>query len=267
MSSLAPHFGDGAPARRGLPARTGKPALAVRGLRKSYGSAVAVDGISLDVDEGETLGLLGPNGAGKTTLMHLLAGALRADSGELVIAGVSNPYGADARRSIGLAPQAIALYLELTAEENLRFFGRIYGLSGALLRERVERALLVAELVDRRAHRVSTMSGGMQRRLNLAVATVHAPRILLCDEPTVGVDPQSRVHLLRTMADLASSGRTIVLSTHYIEEAERLCDRVAIVDRGRVVAVDTVARLVSAHGRGEGLEAAFLALTGRTLRE
>jgi len=242
-------------------------ALALRGLRKRYGDAVAVDGIDLDVREGETLGLLGPNGAGKSTLMHLVCGVLRPDEGTVTITGASDPTRSDVRRRVGIAPQSIALYLELTAEENLRFFGRLYGLRGQDLDVRVEHALVVAELVDRRTHRVSTMSGGMQRRLNLAAAMVHEPAVLLLDEPTVGVDPQSRTHLLDTVAKLAKSGRTVLLSTHYIDEAERLCERIAIVDKGRIVAVEPVEKLVREHGRGEGLEAAFLALTGRSLRE
>ncbi len=213
-------------------------------LRKTYGTLVAVDGISFEVRRGETFGLLGPNGAGKTTTIHMLAGVLPPTSGKVSIEGADG----DLRRSIGTAPQSLSLYQDLTAEENVRFFGRLYGLGGARLAERVDRVLDLVGLSERRRDRVRTFSGGMMRRLNLACAMVHDPPVLLLDEPTVGVDPQSRNRLFENIESLKKEGRTILYTTHYMEEAQRLCDRVAIVDHGRVMALDTVDRLIDAHG-------------------
>ncbi len=229
-------------------------ALTVRDLRKAYGRTVAVDGVSFEVGRGETLGLLGPNGAGKSTTLHMLVGALRPDSGEVLLEGAGDPASADARRAIGVAPQSLALYEQFTAEENLRLFGRLYGLAGGLLAERVDWALRFAGLTDRARDRVAAYSGGMKRRLNLACALVHDPRVLLLDEPTVGVDPQSRNHIFESIESLAAEGRTIVYTTHYMEEAERLCDRVAILDHGRVLAIGTVEDLVAAHGGASLIE-------------
>jgi linearmycin/streptolysin S transport system ATP-binding protein len=229
--------------------------ILARDLRKSYGSVTAVDGVSLEVRRGETLGLLGPNGAGKTTTIHLLVGTLKPDSGEVEIDGTSDPTRPKARRSIGVAPQSLALYGELTGEENLAFFGELYGLRGARLRERVQSGLELAGLVEHRRRRVKTYSGGMQRRLNMACALVHDPPVLFLDEPTVGVDPQSRNHIFENIEALTKEGRTVLYTTHYMEEAERLCDRVAIMDRGRILALDTVDRLIEQHGGASVVEA------------
>jgi ABC-2 type transport system ATP-binding protein len=222
--------------------------IEVRDLRKSYGSLVAVDGVTFEIRRGETFGLLGPNGAGKTTTIHLILGVLTPDSGSVSVNGGTDPTRADIRRQIGFAPQAQALYPELTGEENLAFFARLFGLSGTGLAERVRWALEFAGLTDRRRDAVKNYSGGMQRRLNLAVAVVHDPPVLLLDEPTVGVDPQSRNHIFESIEALKRLGRTIVYTTHYMEEAQRLCDRVAILDRGRVLALDTVDGLIERHG-------------------
>jgi ABC-2 type transport system ATP-binding protein len=222
--------------------------IQVTELRKSYGSTVAVDGISFDVRSGETFGLLGPNGAGKTTTLHMICGALRPDAGTITINGQANPTQEAVRRQLGIAPQAIALYEELTAEENLAFFGRLYGLAGSRLRERVGVVLQMAGLTERRRDAVKTFSGGMKRRLNLACALVHDPAVVFLDEPTAGVDPQSRNHLLDTITKLPSHGRAVIYTTHYMEEAQRLCDRVAIMDQGRMLALDTVDGLVIRHG-------------------
>ena len=208
-------------------------------LRKRYGALTAVDGISFEVRSGETFGLLGPNGAGKTTTLNLLVGTLTPDGGSVYINGEADPTNATVRQQIGYAPQAIALYGELTAEENLTFFGRLYGLSARQLRERARQALDLTGLSDRRQDRVRTFSGGMKRRLNLACALIHDPPVLLLDEPTVGVDPQSRNLIFDKIEWLRGQGRTIVYTTHYIEEAQRLCDRVAIMDHGRILALDT----------------------------
>jgi ABC-2 type transport system ATP-binding protein len=229
--------------------------IQVSGLRKAYGQIVAVDGVSFDIRKGETFGLLGPNGAGKTTAIHLLTGALRPDAGTVTVNGTADPTRLEVRRQVGLAPQALALYDELTGEENLTFFGRLYGLAGARLRERVGRGLEFAGLTERRADRTKTYSGGMKRRLNLACALVHDPAAVFLDEPTAGVDPQSRNHLFDAIEALAREGRTILYTTHYIEEAERLCDRVAIMDHGRVLALDTVEGLICRHGARAVVEA------------
>ncbi len=222
--------------------------IRVTDLRKSYGSNQAVDGVSLEIRPGETFGLLGPNGAGKTTTIHMIVGVLRPDAGSVELNGQGSPSSNAARGRMGLAPQALALYDTLTAQENLAFFGRLYGLSGERLRQRVQWALEVAGLVDRRFDRVATFSGGMKRRLNLVAALVHDPAVLLLDEPTVGVDPQSRHHIFERIEALKKEGRTILYTTHYIEEAARLCDRVAIMDHGRIRALDKVDHLIAEHG-------------------
>jgi ABC-2 type transport system ATP-binding protein len=240
--------------------------LTVTSLRKSYGDRVAVDGLSFEVGAGETFGLLGPNGAGKTTTMSLVTGLLVPDGGAVSLAG-GPPTAPEVRRKLGLAPQALALYPELTAEENLRFFGRLYGLGGATLPARVGAALALAGLRDRRHDRVSSFSGGMQRRLNLACALVHDPQVILLDEPTAGVDPQSRLHLFEAIEKLEADGRTIVYTSHLMEEVERLCDRIAIMDHGRLLALGTLEELLGAHPGCANLEAVFLKLTGRRLRD
>ncbi len=222
--------------------------IKVRQLRKAYGALQAVDGISFDLAGQETFGLLGPNGAGKTTTLHLMIGLLRPDSGSIEINGVTDPTRPSVRQSIGVAPQALSLYEDLTAKENLAFFGRLYGLSRERLTWQVQAGLERAELVDRANDLVKTYSGGMKRRLHLACALVHEPQVILLDEPTIGVDPQARNHILEDIARLKQQGRTILLTTHYIEEAERLCDRVAIMDRGRILAMDSVSSMIEQHG-------------------
>jgi ABC-2 type transport system ATP-binding protein len=222
--------------------------IEVHELRKSFGQTVAVAGISFEVRAGETYGLLGPNGAGKSTTIAMLTGALKPDSGRISINGQGSPDQAATRLAIGIAPQTLSLYEVLTAAENLAFFGRLYRLSGSQLRERVNWALEFAGLTDRRKHRVNTFSGGMKRRLNLACALVHDPRVIFLDEPTAGVDPQSRNHIFERIEELRGEGRTVVYTTHYMEEAQRLCDRVAIMDHGRILDLDTVAMLLERHG-------------------
>jgi ABC-2 type transport system ATP-binding protein len=222
--------------------------IVVDGLRKAYGARVAVDGLSFTVEQGEILGLLGPNGAGKSTTIGMIVGAMKPDAGRVCIGGQDDPRRPEVRRQIGLAPQALAIYPELTAAENLRFFGALYGLRGARLGERVAWALELAGLAERSGDRAGTFSGGMQRRLNLAAALIHDPPVVLLDEPTVGVDPQSRNHLFDSILGLQAQGRTIVYTTHYMEEAETLCDRVAIVDGGKLLALGTVEELVDRHG-------------------
>ena len=217
-------------------------------LTKRFGSLVAVDDLSIEIGSGEVFGLLGPNGAGKTTTVSLAIGMLRPDAGQVKLAELGPPTSSEVRAKIGVAPQALALYDNLSGEENLRFFGRLQGLAGRVLAERVAWALDFVQLADRRRHRVKTYSGGMKRRLNLAVAFVHDPPILFLDEPTVGVDPQSRNAIFENIEAMRKLGRTVVYTTHYMEEAERLCDRVGIMDCGRLLALDTVDNLISAHG-------------------
>jgi ABC-2 type transport system ATP-binding protein len=222
--------------------------LALRDLHKRFGDRVAVDGLSLEVRRGEVLGLLGPNGAGKSTTIHMAVGLLDPDRGEVDVGGRGSPRNPEVRRLLGVAPQSIALYEPLTPEENLRFFGRVQGLSGTNLAERVEWALAFASLEDRRRDRTEQLSGGMKRRLNLAAALVHDPALVLLDEPTVGVDPQSRSAILDRVLELRAAGRAVVYTTHYMDEASRICDRIAIVDRGRVLALGTLAELLARHG-------------------
>ncbi|HET6922210.1 MAG TPA: ABC transporter ATP-binding protein [Anaeromyxobacteraceae bacterium] len=222
--------------------------LTLTNVTRRYGATVALDGLTLAVRPGEILGLLGPNGAGKSTTVNLAAGLIAPDGGVVSLDGLGSPRDPAARRRIGVSPQALAIYEQLTAEENLRFFAQIYGLSGRSLARRVEWAIGFAALEERRRDLAATYSGGMKRRLNLAAALVHDPELVLLDEPTAGVDPQSRNAILERILELRRLGRTVVYTTHYMEEAERLCDRVAVVDHGRVLALGTVAELVRAHG-------------------
>jgi ABC-2 type transport system ATP-binding protein len=215
---------------------------------KRYGQRLAVDGLDFSVEPGEIFGLLGPNGAGKSTTVGLAVGTLKPTAGQVAIAGGGSPAVPRVRARVGLAPQALALYELLSGEENLAFFGRLQSLRGAALRHRVEAALAFVGLADRRRDRVDRYSGGMKRRLNLAAAILHQPRLLLLDEPTAGVDPQSRNQLFENILELRRQGTTIVYTTHYMEEAARLCDRVAIMDHGKLLALDTVPGLLAAHG-------------------
>ena len=215
--------------------------LEVVGLKRSYGSLKAVDDVSLYAAAGETVGLLGPNGAGKTTTISIMAGLLVPDSGEVRIEGRALRGDTDSlKRKIGLVPQDLALYDELTAGANLELFAALYGVEGVAARQAMTRVLELVELADRVKNKVKTFSGGMKRRLNLAVALLHDPQILLLDEPTVGVDPQSRNAIFENLDTLKRQGKTLIYTTHYMEEAERLCDRVMIMDHGRVIANDTL---------------------------
>ena len=222
--------------------------LQLSNVRKSFGNIVAVDGLSLSVQKGEIFGLLGPNGAGKSTSISLSVGLLSPDSGTVTIEGAGNPTDATVRRRIGVAPQALALYDKLTAEENLRFFGEVYNLTGSALEQRVKWCLEFVTLTDRKDDYVEGYSGGMKRRLNLAAALMHDPDLLLLDEPTVGVDPQSRNSIFESIEALHRQGRTIIYTTHYMEEVERLCDRIAIVDHGKLLALGTLNELLTTHG-------------------
>lgn len=228
------------------PATAATPAvLQVEHLRKSYGDRVAVADVSFAVREGEVFGLLGPNGAGKSTTMMMACGLLAADAGSVRLSGEAlTPARRDLKRQLGVVPQDLAIYPELTARENLRFFGKLYGLTGATLTDRVDDALERTGLTGRADSHASTFSGGMKRRLNFGCGLLHRPRVLILDEPTVGVDPQSRTHLLDGVQRLAAEGMAVIYASHYMEEVEAVCRRVAIVDQGRVVALDSLDALL-----------------------
>jgi ABC-2 type transport system ATP-binding protein len=234
--------------------------LAVRDLRKRYGEVEAVKGVSFDIRQGETYGLLGPNGAGKTTTISMVCGLLSRDGGSVTLDGIPVDVGAVAAKAgIGFVPQELAIYPDLTARENLAFFGRLYGLGGATLKARVEEVLDLIGLTERGNDRTDRYSGGMQRRLNIGIGLLHQPRLLLLDEPTVGVDPQSRNAILESIAALGKAGMAILYTTHYMEEAERLCDRIAIIDGGEIRAEGTQKELVALIGQKDEVR---LSLTG-----
>jgi ABC-2 type transport system ATP-binding protein len=220
--------------------------LQVRSLTKCYGALTALDGVSLDVARGEFFGLLGPNGAGKSTLMSLVCGLRAPDAGVLTLDGVPiTAADPSTRLALGLVPQHVALYPELNADQNLRIFGELYGLRGANLRSRIDAALDAVQLTDRRREPVKNFSGGMARRLNLVAALLHRPKLLLCDEPTAGVDPQSRNAIFEYLARLNREGLTIIYSTHYMEEATRLCSRIGIIDHGKLHVLGTLDELLT----------------------
>jgi ABC-2 type transport system ATP-binding protein len=221
--------------------------IKLESVTKRYDDVLAVDDISLHVKKGEIFGLLEPNGAGKSTMISMLSGQTLADSGDLSVGGYL-PSSNDAKRLLGVAPQSTALYEDLSALDNLQFFGSLYRLSREKLAQRCEEVLEFTGLSDRAKDRVSNYSGGMKRRLNLAATLLHEPEVLLLDEPTVGVDPQSRNKLFENILALKAQGKTILYTTHYMEEAERLCDRVGIVDHGRLLALDSVDHLINQYG-------------------
>ncbi len=222
------------------------PIVSAKGVVKRFGPVTALDGVSLDIAPGEFFGLLGPNGAGKSTLMSLISGLKSLDGGTLNVNGEGAAAGsAGARRSLGLVPQHIALYTDLSAEANLRIFGGLYGLRGRALEGRIDSVLEAVQLADRRRDPVKAFSGGMQRRLNLAASLLNEPRLLLCDEPTVGVDPQSRNAIFEFLKERNRAGLTIIYSTHYMEEATRLCSRIGIIDHGRILALGTIDELLA----------------------
>jgi linearmycin/streptolysin S transport system ATP-binding protein len=251
------------------------PVLDARSLRKSFGAITAVSDVSFTVDAGELVGLLGPNGAGKSTTVGMIAGIVAPDAGEVRINGQALRGDTDpAKAAIGLVPQDLALFDELPARENLRFFGSLYGLAGAKLDATIASGLEFVGLADRARDKVKTFSGGMKRRLNLAAGLLHDPQLVLLDEPTVGIDPQSRNAIFDNLEALRARGKSIVYTTHYMEEAERLSDRIVIVDHGRVIANDTVrglygllpaSRRLSVELRGEAEAHKGLAEAARTL--
>jgi ABC-2 type transport system ATP-binding protein len=226
-----------------------EPTLLARGLTRRFGDRVAVEEVSLHVAPGETYGLLGPNGAGKTTTIRLVCGLLAPDAGEVVVAGLPVSATATAAKAhIGYVPQEVSLYPDLTARENLGFFGRLYRLGGSVLKERVDEVLDLVNLAERADDRVESFSGGMKRRLNIGASLLHRPDLLVLDEPTVGVDPQSRHAIMESISALGTAGLAVLYTTHYMEEAERLCDRVGIIDHGHLVAEGTRRELVARLG-------------------
>jgi ABC-2 type transport system ATP-binding protein len=216
---------------------------------KRFGDLIAVDGVGFSIEEGETFGLLGPNGAGKTTSISMIAGLLEPDAGEIVVADTPiSPTSIAGKAAIGLVPQDLAIYPDLTASENLAFFGRLYGMNGDELAKRVDEVLEVIALTERKDDLTKEFSGGMKRRLNIGIGLLHRPKLLILDEPTVGVDPQSRNSILESVESLSAEGMAVLYTTHYMEEAERLCDRVAIIDEGTIKAEGTRRELVSMVG-------------------
>lgn len=231
-----------------------EPILIAQDLRKSYGSLEAVKGVSFSVLRGEIFSLLGPNGAGKTTTISMLSCLLKPTGGEAHIGGHSirsNPMGV--KRMIGIVPQELALYEPLTARQNLYFWGQMYGLGGKALKHRIEDVLERVSLTDRGGDRVSTFSGGMKRRLNIAVGLLHQPQVIFMDEPTVGIDPQSRRSILDSVKELRSQGMTVLYTTHYMEEAAEISDRVGIIDHGNLIALGTQKELTRLVGEQETL--------------
>jgi linearmycin/streptolysin S transport system ATP-binding protein len=234
--------------------RASAPMLICRDLRKRFGTVEAVRGVSCQIAHGETYGLLGPNGAGKTTTISMICGLLQADGGEVVVAGMPlTTHSVVERAAIGYVPQELAIYPDLSARENLQFFARLYGLAPAQANERVDEVLGVIGLTDRAREQTKNFSGGMQRRLNIGIGLLHRPQLLILDEPTVGVDPQSRNAILESVERLASEGMAVLYTTHYMEEAERLCDRIGIVDLGELKAEGTRAELVALVGQHDGI--------------
>jgi ABC-2 type transport system ATP-binding protein len=236
--------------------------LKIENLSKSFNGVPAVDRISFEVRKGEIFGFLGPNGAGKTTTINMICGLLKPDAGVLLLDGRDMLAGGPGlRKNLGVVPQDVALYDELNAVENLKFWGGLYGLKGPLLKRRIDELLEATGLAERAKERVSRYSGGMKRRLNMAAGMVHKPKLLLLDEPTVGIDPQARSHMLDLVRVFAKQGTTILYTTHYLEEAETLCGRLAIIDHGRILASGTQDEIKRIVGENR-----MLKVTGRFSR-
>jgi ABC-2 type transport system ATP-binding protein len=245
--------------------------LVARDLHKHFNGNHAVNGVSFNIEKGEIFGLLGPNGAGKTTTIRILSTIIQPDSGDVTIGGFSIKHNAgDVRGLIGICPQELALYVDMTAMDNLVFFGRMAGLNTKEASDQAMANLELMGLADRaKKGKVEKFSGGMKRRVNLAIALMGHPQLLFLDEPTVGIDPQSRNNIFETIEGLRKKGMTILYTTHYMEEADRICRRVAIMDGGKIIALDTPRALKTQIGDPEHvtLEAVFLKLTGRSLRD
>ena len=255
--------------------KDGRPVeVQVIDLVKRFGKHEAVKGVSFSIGKGEIFGLLGPNGAGKSTTINMMCGYLTPTSGDTLIDGISvakDPLRV--KRMLGVVPQEIALYKNLSSLENLEFFGQLYGMPARERRERAAEVLQFVGLYERRKEPIKNFSGGMQRRINMAVAMIHQPQFLMMDEPTVGVDPQSRENIFETIEKVRDAGTTILYTTHYMEEAERLCNHIAIMDDGRIIALGTLEQLLAMRdqsrevARPHGLQELFIQLTGKTLRD
>jgi ABC-2 type transport system ATP-binding protein len=229
--------------------------ISIRDIVKKFPTVVALNSVSLEIKEKEFFGLLGPNGAGKSTLMNLLVGYEKSDSGVISVAGDTVTHdNLSVRKKIGLIPQSIALYGDLNALQNLEIFGSLFDIEKSILSRRIDESLNSVGLYERRKDAVKTFSGGMKRRLNLIAGMLHDPPILLCDEPTVGVDPQSRNAIFDYLTLLNGQGKTIVYTTHYMEEAERLCNRIAIIDSGTIITVGTLAEIFNRFPGGETIQ-------------
>jgi ABC-2 type transport system ATP-binding protein len=247
-----------------------EPFVVIESLRKSFNGNKAVNGVSFTIGKGEIFGLLGPNGAGKTTTIRILSTVLEPDSGDVTVGGHAlRKEPASVRALIGVCPQELAFYPDLSALDNLIFFGRMVGLEGPEARSQAMANLELMGLVERAKNKVDKYSGGMKRRVNLAIALMGHPQLLFLDEPTVGIDPQSRNNIYETIVGLRKNGMTVLYTTHYMEEADRICDRVAIMDAGQIIAMDTPRNLKGQIGSPDKvtLEDVFLKLTGRSLRD
>lgn len=244
--------------------------IRVKDLQKSYGNLRAVDGISFEVPEGQMLGFLGPNGAGKTTTLSMISGLLKPDRGRVSIGEIDVWHSPkEAKRILGLVPQDLALYEELTARENLMFWGSLFHLPRSELKANIEVWLERVGLKDRAREAVSKFSGGMKRRLNLAIGLVHNPKVVLLDEPTVGIDPQARKNILDIIREIVKEGSTILFTTHHLEEAEALCDRIAIIDHGKILETGSVEELAKVVGDGDivSIKGSFTAVQLKTILE
>jgi len=242
----------------------------IEGLKKQYAGASqpAVDNLSLEISPGAVFGLLGPNGAGKSTMVMMLCGLMKPDSGSISIMGMDvREKGQDIRKKIGVAPQEIALFPTLTAYENLFYFGKMYGLRSSVIKKNIDDYLEIFRLTDKRNKRVQTFSGGMKRRLNLIAALLHDPSLLILDEPTAGVDVHSRNMVVDFLLTLKSKGVTIIYSSHFLEEAEKLCTDLAVIDEGKLIIRGTSSQIMNQHGDCHNLEDLFLKLTGKNIRD
>ncbi len=244
--------------------------IEIKGLSKCYKNATeaAVDQVNLNIDKGEIFGLLGPNGAGKTTILSILCNQINATKGSVVIDGLPLKTDAtDLKKIIGVVPQEIALYDNLTAFENLRFFGNMYGMRGKLLSNRIDDCMENFGLIKKRNNKINTFSGGMKRRVNLIAGILHKPKILFLDEPTVGIDVQSKTVIIEHLKQLNKEGTTILYTSHHMEEAEHFCTRIAILDQGKIIAKGTPVEMIKEQKNCNSLEDIFLRLTGRELRD
>ena len=246
--------------------------LEVKKLYKEYGNSVAVDGVNFSINEGEIFGLLGPNGAGKSTIISMITGLIKSNAGETIFEEKERKIN-KWKKNIGLVPQDFALYFDLSAEENIKYFCSLYGFRGEDLKKRVDNALEFVGLLDVRGKRVDQFSGGMKRRLNMACAIAHTPKLIIMDEPTVGIDPQSRNHILESVKKLRDNGATIIYTSHYMEEVDEICDKIAIMDHGKIIAEGNSEYLkslvsdkniysITLKNKVEGIETALKAVTG-----